>query len=102
MAGPKEDVKTTTLGDLEKEDVKTQEIVAPEGNDVLEVPESLAFGVERVSKTELVTIPANEYRSRQNAKIKMEAAALNSDETIPGGRYLVNDKYVDCDGKEIS
>lgn len=98
MAASKDEQKEKplTLGELEQ-----QEIVGPEGNDVLEVPESLAFGVERVSKTELVTIPANEYRSRQNAKIKAEAAALNSDETVPGGRYLVNGKLVDCDGKAV-
>lgn len=97
MAAPKEE-KATTLGDLEKAEV--QEIVAPEGNDAFEVNE-LDMGARRVSKTEFVTIPANEYRSRQNAKIKMEAAALNSDETIPGGRYFVDGRFVDCNGKEI-
>jgi invasion protein IalB len=38
----------------------------------------------------------------QTAENLAEASAARLDETVPGGRYIVNGKTVNADGKEIN
>lgn len=40
-------------------------------------------------------------RAAEGARAMAEGRALNMDETVPGGRYLVGGQLVDADGKPI-
>lgn len=46
-------------------------------------------------------MPPEEYKAREMARIKAEAAELNSDETVEGGRYIINDKFYNAHGEEL-
>lgn len=54
--------------------------------------------VERI----VVTESEDTRRSRALAEAQAEAARLQMDETVPGGRYKLGDRFVDCNGKEIT
>jgi len=55
----------------------------------------------RQQQPQVFAVPPDEYRAQENARIKAEAAALDSDETVEGGRYKVNDKWVNANGEEL-
>jgi hypothetical protein len=40
-------------------------------------------------------------RAAEGARAMEEGRALNMDETVPGGRYRVGDKFVNADGEPI-
>ena len=52
-------------------------------------------------RQQVYAIPPDEYRNREMARIKAEAAALNSDETVEGGRYQIGEKLFNAHGEEI-
>lgn len=56
----------------------------------------------RAQQPQVFAMPPDEYKARENARIKAEAAeTLAGWETIPGGRYKVGDKFVNAHGEEI-
>jgi hypothetical protein len=53
--------------------------------------------VERI----VVTESEDTRRSRALADAQAEAVRLQMDETVPGGRYKLGDRFVDANGKEV-
>lgn len=62
--------------------------------------EALASHDERQEGVQ-TQVPVEIWRARENARIKAEASARHIDETVPGGRYFENGRWVNCDGVEI-
>ena len=48
-----------------------------------------------------VQVPLEIWRARENARIKAEATEKQLDETVPGGRFYENGRWVNCDGRPI-
>lgn len=46
-------------------------------------------------------MPYEEYRAQQALAAQQEAAKLEMDETVAGGRYMAGDQVVDAEGKPL-
>lgn len=55
----------------------------------------------KAKQPQVFAMPPDEYKAREMARIKAEAAELNSDETVEGGRYQIGDKFYNAHGEEL-
>lgn len=51
---------------------------------------------------QVAMMPAHEYKARMQAKVFEEADKIKSQETIPGGAFVVEGQWVDGNGKPLS
>lgn len=54
-----------------------------------------------MSDAQTIVLSSEEYRQQQIAQARTEAAGLNLDTTVPGGKYRVGDQWADANGQPI-